>query len=102
MKQEDKKREPMPSVLKHVKQQNPTFSTEEVIKEALAIEVRYNEVNKERNEKRNAAQNQMMDEENDSLQELIDWVPTIAVVDKDEPPPDRNRSSPKSSVKWIK
>ncbi|MBT6941501.1 hypothetical protein HN992_03615, partial [Candidatus Woesearchaeota archaeon] len=54
MKQEDKKREPMPSVLKHVKQQNPTFSTEEVIKEALAIEVRYNEVNKERNEKRNA------------------------------------------------
>jgi len=31
-----------------------------------------------------------MDEENDSLQELIDWVPTIAVVDKDEPPPDRN------------
>jgi len=38
----------------------------------------------------NQVRNQMMDEENDSLQELIDWVPTIAVVDKDEPPPDRN------------
>jgi hypothetical protein len=53
MKQEDKKREPMPSVLRHVKEQNPTFSTEEAIIEALAIEGRYAEANKEREEKRN-------------------------------------------------
>jgi len=54
MKQEDKNREPMSWVLKHVKEQNPTFSTEEAIQEALAMEDRYDEVNKERNEKRNA------------------------------------------------
>ena len=38
----------------------------------------------------NQVRNQMIDENDDSLQELIDWVPTIAVVDKDEPPPERN------------
>lgn len=41
----------MPSVVKHVIQQNPTFSTKEAIKEALAMEDRYNEANKERNAK---------------------------------------------------
>ena len=41
MKQEDKNREPMSWVLKHVKEQ-------------LAMEDRYDEANKERNEKRNA------------------------------------------------
>jgi len=35
MKQEDKMREPMPSVLKHVNQQNPNLSKEDAIKEAL-------------------------------------------------------------------
>ncbi|ODS32083.1 MAG: hypothetical protein SCARUB_02790 [Candidatus Scalindua rubra] len=54
MKQEAEKREPMPSVLKHVREQNPTFSKDEAIKEALAMEDRYNESNKERDAKRNA------------------------------------------------
>jgi len=53
MKQEVEKREPMPSVLKHVREQNPTFSKDEAIKEALAMEDRYNEANKERDAKRN-------------------------------------------------
>jgi len=53
MKQEDKKREPMPSVLKHVKLQNPTFSNDKAIKEALAMEDRYDEANQERNTLRN-------------------------------------------------
>ena len=53
MKQEDKKREPMPSVLKHVRKQNPTFSKEEAVINALAFEARYDEANKERNAKRN-------------------------------------------------
>jgi|TARA_B100001964_G_scaffold18054_1_gene18445 hypothetical protein len=54
MKQEIKNREPMPSVLKHVMKQNPTMSKEEAVKKALAMEARYDEANKERNEKRNA------------------------------------------------
>ncbi|MBC8213016.1 MAG: hypothetical protein H8E71_00010 [Candidatus Marinimicrobia bacterium] len=53
MKQEDKNREPMPSVLKHVRKQNPTFSKEEAVINALAIEARYDEANKERDAKRN-------------------------------------------------
>lgn len=38
----------------------------------------------------NQVRDQMIDDGDESLQELIDWIPTIAVVDKNEPPPDRN------------
>ena len=53
MKQEDKKREPMPSVLKHVRKQNPSLSNEEALLKAFAMEARYEEANKERDAKRN-------------------------------------------------
>ncbi|MBT7900468.1 MAG: hypothetical protein HN601_05915 [Candidatus Marinimicrobia bacterium] len=53
MKQEDKNIEPIPSVLKHVLEMNPTFSKAKAIQEALAMEDRYNEANKERNAIRN-------------------------------------------------
>lgn len=43
----------MPSVLKHVMEQNPTLTNEEAIIEALAMEDRYHEANQERDAKRN-------------------------------------------------
>ena len=54
MKQEVKNNDPIPSVLKHVKKQNPSLSKAEAVKKALAMEVLYAAANKERNEKRNA------------------------------------------------
>ena len=33
--------------------------------------------------------NQMLEDGSDELSELIEWIPTITVVDKDEPPPER-------------
>ena len=54
MKQEVKNNYPIPSVLKHVKKQNPSLSKEEAVKKALAMEARYAAANKERNEQRNA------------------------------------------------
>jgi hypothetical protein len=38
----------------------------------------------------NQVRNQMLDEADNSLQDIIDWIPTIAVVNKEEPPPKRN------------
>ena len=54
MKQEVKNNYPIPSVLKHVKKQNPSLSKAEAVKKALAMEARYAAANKERNEQRNA------------------------------------------------
>jgi hypothetical protein len=37
----------------------------------------------------NQIRKQMIDEGNSELDELIDWIPTITIIDKDEPPPER-------------
>ena len=43
----------MPSILKHIRKQYPTLRNNEVVKEALAVEIRYNAANKTRNIIRN-------------------------------------------------
>ena len=53
MKQENIISEPMPSVLNHIMKKYPTISKVEASKRALAMERRYAEANKERDDKRN-------------------------------------------------
>ena len=52
MKQENIISEPMPSVLNHIMKKYPTISKVEASKRALAMERRYAEANKERDDKR--------------------------------------------------